>query len=152
MILIADDNENDAMELAECIRKAGAKNPLTVVSDGKEVIAYFRGEEKYADRTEYPLPSILLLDIKMPGLDGFEVMERLSSKKYAEGVLIVVLTGYELANIRRGYELGARSFLPKPCRVDDIQNLMRTYSTYWESDKPISGGSKDTDRLAPLSL
>jgi CheY-like chemotaxis protein len=150
MILIAEDDENDAKALVDCLQKSGAVNPITLVGDGKDVIAYFKGEGHYKDRVKYPQPSILLLDLKMPRLGGFEVLEWLHHGERSKGILIIILTGYELGNIRRGYELGARSFLPKPCSVDDIQNLIRTYPTYWEI--AISGASKNNDRRAPISV
>lgn len=138
MILIADDNENDAIAIVETLKAAGVKNPLTLVFDGKEVIAYLKGDEHYGDRTKYPIPTVLLLDLKMPMLGGFDVLEWLRLPGPGRDILIVVLSGYaEIGDIRRGYELGARSFLPKPCRVEDIHNLVRAYSTYWQMDSTV---------------
>jgi len=135
MILIADDNENDAMVIVETLKAAGVKNPITLVGDGRDVIAYFKGNKQYADRAQHPLPIVLLLDLKMPQVGGFEVLEWFKLAMPTSDILIVILSGYnELKNIRRGYELGARSFLPKPCRLEDIQNLIRAYSAYWELD------------------
>jgi len=135
MILIADDNENDSILIVETLKAAGVKNQIMLVVDGKDVIAYLKGEQQYADRATYPQPSILLLDLRMPKIGGFEVLEWLKFAIPTRDILIVIFSGYaELSDIRRGYELGARSFLPKPCRVEDIQNLVRAYSTYWQVD------------------
>ena len=154
MILIADDNENDATVIVETLKALGVKNPITLVGDGREVIAYLKGNSQYSDRSTYPLPSVLLLDLKMPQIGGFEVLEWLKLAMPTRDFLIVILSGYnELKNIRRGYELGARSFLPKPCRMEDIQNLIRAYPTYWQLEgmpKQNGGGVKDGSRRTPL--
>lgn len=141
MILIADDNENDVIAIVQTLKAAGVKNPLGLVGDGGEVIAYLKGEKQYADRTKYPLPTVLLLDLKMPRTGGFQVLEWLRLALPLRDILIVILSGYgELQDVRRGYELGARSFLQKPCRLDDIKNLVQAYSIYWETDRALEGG------------
>lgn len=154
MILIADDNENDALVLLDLLKSAGVKNPITMVGDGREVISYFKGADPFSDRANYPIPNVLLLDLKMPKIGGFDVLEWLKLAMPTKDILIVILSGYaELENIKRGYELGARSFLPKPCRREDIQNLIRAYSTYWqmESTPNQTGGAiKSADKQTPF--
>lgn len=138
MILIADDNENDALVIETMIRAAGIKGPIITVPDGKDVIAYFQGKNQYADRIKYPLPHVLLLDLKMAQIGGFGVLEWLNGTGLAKGVLSIILSGFgELESIRRGYQLGARSFLTKPCRMDDLENLIRTYASYWHGETPV---------------
>jgi CheY-like chemotaxis protein len=128
------------MAIRQTLRDAGAVNPLTFVSDGDQVVAYFNGVGKFADRKNSPLPTVLLLDLKMPRMSGFEVMQWLGAHKEFKDVLTVILSGPdELGNMRQAYQLGARSFLTKPCKVEDVKNLMRAYSTYWEMDR----GQKD---------
>ncbi len=133
MILIADDDENDAVAVVGTLKTAGVKNPVMLVGDGKDVITYLRGEKHYADRIKHPLPTILLLDLKMPKVGGFEVLEWLSHAMPTRDMLVVILGGYaEPESIKRACALGARSFVPKPCRVEDIKDLIRAYSTYWQ--------------------
>lgn len=151
MILIADDNENDAIAILATLKASGIRNQLRLVSDGKEVIAYLKGSNEYADRTKHPLPSVLLLDLKMPQVGGFAVLEWLRAAMPTKDILIIILSGHgDLQDIKRGYELGARSFLVKPCRSEDIRNLVRAYSTYWQMDGASSsshsspGGSRLT--------
>lgn len=137
MILIADDNENDTLVIVNMLRESGVKAPITTVADGRDVIAYFQGKNDYADREKYPLPSVLLLDLKMAQIGGFGVLEWLNGTGLAKDVLSIILSGHgELENIRRGYQLGARSFLTKPCRLDELQNLIRTYASYWQAENP----------------
>jgi len=134
-ILIAEDDEDDALLISSTLKKAGVHNPLVALHDGTEVIAYLKGDKQYADREKFPFPSVLLLDLKMPRISGLQVLQWLAERKQAREILIVVLTGHnDLGNLRTAYQTGARSFLTKPCRVADIQSLVRSYSTYWESD------------------
>lgn len=140
IVLIVDDDENDVFAISETLSNAGVKNPLITVSDGADVISYFAGMGRYADREKFPLPRVLLLDLKMQRMGGFSVMEWLNQqhKSVRADLLVVVLTAHgELENVRRAYQLGARSFLTKPCSVDDVRNLVRGYSTFWETEKSI---------------
>lgn len=143
VILIADDDEDDALAISQTLSHAGVKNPLITVSDGAAVIAYFTGVGLYSNREKFPLPGVLLLDLKMPRISGFSVMEWLKERYDPREFLTVVLTGHgELENVRRAYALGARSFLTKPCSVEDVKNLVQGYPTYWETDA--------TKELAPM--
>jgi CheY-like chemotaxis protein len=136
-ILIADDDENDLIALRQTLKKAGAKNPVITVDDGEKVIAYLKGEGKFETRQKYPIPAVLFLDLKMRRKDGFGVMEWMRDTKFRD-ILIVALSGHgELESVRRAYQLGARSFLIKPCEVADVVNLMAAYSTYWDLKTPI---------------
>lgn len=134
-VLIAEDDEDDLLALSSTLKKAGVKNPLIPLNDGTEVIAYLKREKHYADRKKFPPPAVLLLDLKMPRIGGLQVLEWLAERKQSREILVIVLTGHNnLGNLRTAYQTGARSFLTKPCRVADVQNLIRSYSTYWESD------------------
>src|SRR5437762_12410408 len=74
LILIAEDSESDIFFMLRVMEQAGVLNPIFVVRDGKEAMAYLQGNGQYADRVTYPTPGIVLLDLKMPGIDGFEVL------------------------------------------------------------------------------
>lgn len=138
LILIADDDDNDAYAIGQTLTKAGIKNSLKVVGDGLDVIAYLKGERQYADRKRFPIPSVLLLDLKMPRIGGFAIMEWLKDRTdLRNGALVVVFTGNsDAGNLRRAYTLGAQSFLTKPCGVHDLRNLVRAYPSFWETDVP----------------
>jgi CheY-like chemotaxis protein len=135
LILIADDDDDDVKACKDVLKRVGVNNPLLRVRDGEDVICYLKGEGKYEDRKKFPLPCVLLLDLKMARIGGFGVLEWLKPQKEFGDILTVVLSGHnDLENVRRAYQLGARSFLMKPCHPQDVQNLMRAYSRYWETD------------------
>lgn len=137
VILVADDDENDLTAICHTLRSAGVKNSLITVGDGDEVIAYFKGDNKYADRNAFPIPSVLLIDLKMRRIGGFEVLRWIREQGNFTETLVVVLSGHgELENVRLAYQSGARSFLTKPCHMDDVKNLVQVYSSHWDSDIP----------------
>jgi len=132
VILLADDNENDRFLLRRAFQRLGVANPVREVKSGAEVMAYLEGEGLYSDRTEYPFPSILLLDLHMPDGDGFQVLNRIRNKLVAGGFLIIVLSRLdEIKNINRAYALGAHSFLSKPGNETELQDLIHSFNDYW---------------------
>jgi len=132
VILLAEDLANDVVLIRRALDKAGVKNPLLVVRDGEECLAYLRGVGKYSDRREYPLPDILLLDLKMPKMDGFEVLGAIRKEKAFSTLRVIVLTSSEeIRDVNRAYELGANSFLVKPLEFENYAAMMRTLSAFW---------------------
>jgi CheY-like chemotaxis protein len=75
VVLLADDSDDEVLLFKRAFNRAEISNPLQVVSGGSEAIAYLNGEGKFADRTAYPLPRVLVLDVKMPGIDGLQVLQ-----------------------------------------------------------------------------
>ena len=142
-ILIAEDDESDAALLIQTLKAAGVSNPLVTVTDGDEVISYLLGEGPFSDTQKNPLPSVLLLDLKMPRVDGYQVLEWLSKRPELKPLLIVVLTGaHEYKEAQKAYQRGAHSFLTKPCTTEDVQNLKRAFAGHWESFLPPGRGSR----------
>jgi len=132
VILLAEDNENHILLIRRAFEQAGLVNPLYVVSDGEEAVAYLKGQGKYANREEYPLPCLLLLDLKMPRKDGFEVLEWLRQQPTFSSLRVVVLTtSEELRDVNRAYRLGANSFLTKPVDFRDFVQLSSAIKGYW---------------------
>jgi CheY-like chemotaxis protein len=133
VILLAEDDSNDAEQTKIALRGAGVLNQVFLVADGEEAIAYLKGEDKFTDRQKFPFPGILLLDLKMPRVDGFRVLSWLNFHATGEKPLVVVLSGYvEIHYIQRAYdEFGAHLFLTKPLLVTDIQNLARVHNRCW---------------------
>jgi CheY-like chemotaxis protein len=133
VILIAEDNETDALMIQRAFTKAKLLNPIRVVPDGAEAIAYLAGEGKYANRSLYPLPELMLLDLKMPNKNGLEVLEWLQQQPELRGGLrVVVLTASNQAqDVNRAYQLGANSFLVKPVGFEQFVQISQALKGYW---------------------
>jgi CheY-like chemotaxis protein len=132
VILLAEDNDDHALLTRRAFKQAGLVNPLFVVQDGEEAIAYLTGEGKFANRSEYPLPTLLLLDLKMPRKNGFEVLEWLRGQPSLAALRVVVLTtSDQIHDVNRAYQLGANSFLTKPVDFRDFVQLSSAIKGYW---------------------
>jgi len=132
VILLAEDDEDDILLVLRAFKEAHIVNPLHVVRDGEEVIAYLKGEGIYANRAEYPLPSLLLLDLKMPRINGFEVLQWIRSEPTLRALRVIVLTNSaELPDVNDAYQLGANSFLVKPTDFGNFITLFKSLHAYW---------------------
>jgi CheY-like chemotaxis protein len=131
-ILLAEDDPNDVLLIQRAFQKAGLRNALKVVRDGEQAIEYLSGTGNYSQRDRFPLPFLLLLDLKMPGTDGFEVLQWLRSEPQLRRLLVVVLTSSNLqSDVDRAYELGANSYLVKPVEFDQMVNMIQRFEAYW---------------------
>jgi CheY-like chemotaxis protein len=132
IVLIAEDSENDLLMLRRAFRQASILAPMQHVSDGEQVIAYLKGEGKFGRRDEFPLPDVLLLDLKMPRKNGFEVLEWLQTQPSLRELRVVVLTtSEELRDVNRAYALGAASFLTKPLNFVEFKDTIQAMYSYW---------------------
>lgn len=131
-ILLAEDDPNDVLLIQRAFQKAGMRHVLKVVRDGEEAINYLSGEGDFADRERFPKPFLLLLDLKMPGADGFEVLRWVRAEPETKRLLVVVLTSSNLqADVDRAYDLGANSYLVKPVSFDEMVNMIQRFEAYW---------------------
>jgi CheY-like chemotaxis protein len=132
VILLAEDLENDVLLVQRALEKAAVTNRLFVVRDGEEALAYLHGLEKFSDRDEYPLPNILLLDLKMPKVNGFEVLTEIRKNPEFAALRVIVLTSSEeIFEVNKCYEMGANSFLVKPIEFENLTAMMRTLASFW---------------------
>lgn len=132
IILLAEDDPNDVLLIQRAFQKAGFQNLLKVVRDGEQAIAYLSGADQYSDRNRFPLPFLLLLDLKMPGTDGFEVLQWVRSDRDLKRMLVIVLTSSNLqSDVDRAYELGANSYLVKPVEFQEMVNMIQRFEAYW---------------------
>ena len=132
VILVAEDDENHVLLIQRAFKHACLLNPVHFVADGEQVVAYLSGKGKYANRREFPLPCLLLLDLKMPNKNGFEVLSWLRRQPTLAALRVVILTMSGAASdINRAYELGANSFLTKPVDFRDFVHLTAAIKGYW---------------------
>lgn len=128
-ILLAEDNDDDIVLIRESFTEAKLANELHVVRDGEEALAYLRREGKYKDVT---MPGLLLLDIKMPKMDGFEVLQEVKSDPTLRHVPVVMLTTSERdEDIVRSYAEGACSYITKPVRFEEFVTVVTQFALYW---------------------
>lgn len=112
--------------------RARLSNPLFVVRDGEEAVSYLAGLGKFADRTQYPFPDLLLLDLKLPRMDGFEVLQWIRQQPGGKKLLVIVLTCSEdVYKVNKAYQSGANSFLVKPADIENYASLARTMARFW---------------------
>jgi CheY-like chemotaxis protein len=143
-VLLVEDNPDDVLLMQRAFRKANLINPLAVVTDGEQAIDYLAGTGPYSDRTQHPLPVLVLLDIKLPRKSGHEVLAWLKQHPSLKRVPVVMLTSSnETADVNRAYDLGANSYLVKPVSFDDLFEMVKTLQPYWMimNQKPDISGS-----------
>lgn len=146
-ILLVEDNEDDVFALQRAIRNAEVGNPLRVATDGRQALAYLAAAGAVATRAQYPLPFLVLLDLKLPYRDGFQVLEWIRTQKHLNEVVVVMLTGSDEArDHQRAYSLGARSYLVKPASADDLKRLLDSLHSYWSKSgtTPVITSARDT--------
>jgi CheY-like chemotaxis protein len=131
-ILYAEDEENDAFFLRRAFEKATVSHPLVVVSDGQEAIDYFSGGGRYVNRSEHPLPCLLLLDLNMPRKTGLEVLQWIRREPPIRTLPVIVLTSsLQDSDIHRAYIHGANAYLAKPSQPDDLVAVAHTVRDFW---------------------
>ncbi len=138
-VLLVEDDLNDIFLVKRAFKTARIENPLQVVTDGLEAISYLRGEGKYADRAVYPLPKLVVMDIKMPRRTGFEVLEWVKRDHILRRIPIVIVSLSDNSiDINRAYELGANAYMVKPMDYRAVEHLFQSITHYWglECAKP----------------
>lgn len=131
-ILLVEDDENDVLLIQRAFQKAGMKEVLKVARGGDQAIEYLGGAGSHANRERFPFPFMVLLDLKMPGTNGFEVLQWIRNDPVCKRLLVVVLTSSNLqADVDRAYELGANSYLVKPVGFGEMLNLIQRFEVYW---------------------
>lgn len=140
LILIVEDFEDDAKLLQILLANAGIFNPVRISLSAEEAIAYLKGVPPFANRVLYPLPAIAFVDLKLPGIDGFEFLRWVKSHEEMKKLFMVVLSAAgDMVSIQAAYALGTNSFLVKPCRVADLENLVACYPDLWVRTLPAAG-------------
>ena len=136
-VLHIDDDPNDAVLLSAAVQKAGVQFLVENVQDGERAMAYLSGVGEYADRQRFPLPALILLDLKMPRADGLEVLKWIRASEEFSATHVLVLSGSELQeDIRQAYATGANSYFVKPIGFEALVNFIRNINAVWLKGGP----------------
>jgi CheY-like chemotaxis protein len=131
-ILVAEDNPDHVKILERALAQAGTPVKFEVVPTGEAVISYLKGEGNYADRNRHPIPHLILLDLKMPGMSGFDVLTWIRQRAEWRCIPVIVLTvSHYGPDIQKAYELGANSFLSKDSNFDNFCAALRQMADFW---------------------
>ena len=131
-VLHVEDDSNDVLLFQHACQKAGVPLALQNVTDGDEAIAYLAGQAKFGDRTLHPLPNLVVLDLKMPRVSGFDVLLWMRQAERFRSIPVVVLTSSNhAADVERAYQAGANSYLVKPVDFNGLVDLARGIHGYW---------------------
>jgi CheY-like chemotaxis protein len=131
-ILAAEDEETDALILRRVFKKAGLPNELIIAADGQETVEYLTGVGHYADRSRHPLPCLLLLDLKMPRMNGFDVLAWLSQNPEFNDLPVVVLSSSSHeSDIKKAREMGAWDYQIKPHSMEELGRVIQNVISRW---------------------
>jgi CheY-like chemotaxis protein len=141
LILLVEDNRMDVELMLDVFKEVRLMNPVYVAPNGQEALDYLFGRGKYADRETYPLPRLVLLDLKLPGIDGFEVLRQIKTAPVLKRLPVIILTSSKEDGDRiLSYDRGANSYLVKPVSFEGFLEVVRQIKGYWLSlnvDPPL---------------
>lgn len=145
-ILLVEDNPDDAFFVQRAFHTAEIRHPLFTVPDGQQAISYLKGAGRYGDRAIYPMPRLVLADLKMPVVTGFDLIQWMREHSATRVVPIVVLSSSALPqDVNRAYGLGANAFMVKPADPRALDRLFRTIAQFWIA------GETPVPRAKPLT-
>lgn len=132
VLLLAEDDAVDAMLLERALRRAGSEFSMVRVQNGQEVIDYLQGRGSYVDRARHPTPKVVLLDLRMPLKDGFDVLRwRQQTPGGAELPVVVFSSSALPQDIRHAYALGANSYVVKPTAPERLEAMVKALQEWW---------------------
>lgn len=132
VLLHVEDDPNDVLLLQRAFRKANAQLTIHAATDGDKAVAYLSGADEFADRDKYPLPTVVLLDLKMPRKSGLEVLEWIRRDAKLRRLIVIVFTSSKHdEDVNKAYEIGANSYLVKPVGFDMLVDVAKMIQQYW---------------------
>src|SRR5437870_5219682 len=133
VVLLIEDDPADARLIQRAFEKAALGVPIIRLPNGDDAVAYLAGETPFDNRNSYPLPVVILLDIKLPRRSGFEILSWIRSRNDGlRRIPVVMLTSSRHSvDVNRAYDLGANSYLTKPDTNDELAKMLSTFDQYW---------------------
>lgn len=148
-ILYVDDDENDVILVKSAAKSAGIGACLHTVTSGPEAIDYLQGHGRFADRQKFPMPKVILLDLRMPRMNGLEVLGWLHSQGHLVGIVVIIFSASSHPDdVQRACELGANAFVQKPSSIGDLIKFLQVVKTFWggyHQFPPIDSGTLDVE-------
>jgi len=139
-LLLVEDNEDDAFLMMRSLKAAGIQQMIHVAADGQQAIDYLAGQGRYANRENYPLPSVIFLDLKLPFKSGHEVLAWIRNRRELSEIIVIVLTSSnQPSDLREAYRLGANSYAVKPAAAQQLVDFATAFKRYWFDFNHTSG-------------
>ncbi|HEY6227654.1 MAG TPA: response regulator [Verrucomicrobiae bacterium] len=143
-ILLVDDEENDVFFMVEAFKRAGITN-YQIVRDGQQALDYLRGEGKYADRAQFPMPALALLDLKLPFVMGLDVLRKIRERPGGP-IVIILSASSDPTDISNAYAAGANAYLVKPSSVEGLFDLVKCMKEFWLTHNVVPHVRRDSIR------
>jgi CheY-like chemotaxis protein len=153
VVLLVDDSSNDALLMRTVFERAGFLHPLNFARNGDDAIAYLRGDGRYGNRKLFPLPTTVLMDLNMPGKNGFEVLDWIRCQPQLRRLRVYILSASSRSeDIERAYDLGANSYLVKPGNFDGLLHLANCLIAWLKLSHfaPTPPAHDDFETLSPF--
>ena len=151
-ILLVEDEDNDVFLMQRALTRAAVTNPVHVANDGREAIDYFEGAGRFANRNEFPLPCLVLLDLKLPYVMGLEVLNWIQQRPEVATIVIVLSSSAAKADIAAAYRLGAKGFLVKPPEANQLLAMVKAIKDFWLTQNTPPPYLSFSELLRPVSV
>ncbi|HSH95944.1 MAG TPA: response regulator [Roseimicrobium sp.] len=130
-ILLVEDDENDVFLLTKAMKRLGIANPVQIACDGQQAIDYMEGQGKFSDRQEFPVPYLVLLDLKLPRVKGLDVLKRIREVDGARPIVVILSSSRNATDVSEAYALGANAYLAKPADFDSLIKMVGSICDFW---------------------